>query len=61
MKSLLTLSRLIDALNERVGRFTTWLVLACVLISAANAIARAARKQIISVLPPVAPDGIPTS
>lgn len=40
MKPLLTLSRLIDALNERVGRFTTWLVLACVLISAANAVAR---------------------
>lgn len=40
MKSLLALSRLIDSLNERVGRFTTWLVLACVLISAANAVAR---------------------
>ena len=40
MKSLLALSRLIDSLNERVGRLTLWLVLACVLISAANAIAR---------------------
>lgn len=40
MKHLLALSRLIDSLNERVGRFTTWLVLACVLISAANAVAR---------------------
>ena len=40
MKPLLALSRLIDSLNERVGRFTTWLVLACVLISAANAMAR---------------------
>lgn len=40
MKPLLALSRLIDSLNERVGRFVTWLVLACVLISAANAIAR---------------------
>jgi TRAP-type mannitol/chloroaromatic compound transport system permease small subunit len=40
MKFFLTLSQLIDSLNERVGRFITWLVLACVLISAANAIAR---------------------
>ena len=40
MRLLLALSRSIDALNERVGRFTIWLVLACVLISAANAVAR---------------------
>jgi TRAP-type mannitol/chloroaromatic compound transport system permease small subunit len=40
MKPLLRFARLIDALNERIGRFTTWLVLACVLISAANATAR---------------------
>jgi len=40
MKPLLALSRLIDSLNERVGRLATWLVLACVLISAANAVAR---------------------
>ena len=40
MKLLLALSRLIDSVNERVGRFLAWLVLACVLISAANAIAR---------------------
>jgi TRAP-type mannitol/chloroaromatic compound transport system permease small subunit len=40
MKFLLALSQRIDSLNERVGRFVTWLVLACVLISAANAITR---------------------
>jgi TRAP-type mannitol/chloroaromatic compound transport system permease small subunit len=37
---LLRLSRLIDALNERVGRAVYWLVLATVLISAGNAIMR---------------------
>ena len=37
MKSLLALSRAIDALNERVGRAALWLVLAATLISAANA------------------------
>jgi TRAP-type mannitol/chloroaromatic compound transport system permease small subunit len=37
---LLRLSRIIDTLNERVGRYVYWLVLAMVLISAANAIVR---------------------
>ena len=40
MKMCLGLSRAIDALNERVGRLTYWLVLIMVLISAANAISR---------------------
>jgi len=40
MRTLLALSRLIDSLNERVGRLAAWLVLACVLISAGNAVAR---------------------
>ena len=40
MKALLGLSRAIDALNERVGRLTYWLVLAAVLISAGNAVVR---------------------
>ena len=40
MSSLLTLSRWIDKLNEFVGRWVAWLVLAAVLISAANAIVR---------------------
>jgi TRAP-type mannitol/chloroaromatic compound transport system permease small subunit len=40
VKSLLALSRAIDTLNERVGRGAYWLILACVLVSAANAFAR---------------------
>ncbi|MBI5908391.1 MAG: TRAP transporter small permease subunit [Betaproteobacteria bacterium] len=40
MKLLLRLSGLIDALNQRVGKLTYWLILAAVLISAGNAIAR---------------------
>lgn len=40
MKTLLALSRLIDALNERVGRVIYWLVLAAVLVSAGNATVR---------------------
>jgi len=40
VKILLTLSRLIDALNEGVGRLTYWLVLVAVLVSAGNAIIR---------------------
>lgn len=42
MPFLLTLSRLIDGINEFVGRWVAWLVLAAVLISAANAIVRKA-------------------
>ncbi len=40
MAPLLTLSRLIDRLNEFVGRWVAWLVLAAVLISAGNAVVR---------------------
>ena len=40
MKALLAFSRLIDALNERIGKLTYWLILAVVLISAGNAIVR---------------------
>lgn len=40
MKFFLALSRLIDAINERVGHSTGWLVLAAVLVSAANAAVR---------------------
>jgi TRAP-type mannitol/chloroaromatic compound transport system permease small subunit len=39
---LLALSRAIDSLNELVGRTVYWLVLAAVLVSAANAIVRKA-------------------
>ncbi|HSQ81647.1 MAG TPA: TRAP transporter small permease subunit [Casimicrobiaceae bacterium] len=40
MNTLLALSRAIDAATERVGRFVYWLILAVVLISAANATVR---------------------
>src|SRR5262245_13889605 len=40
MKRLLTLSRAIDWLNERVGRAVLWLVLVMALVSAGNAISR---------------------
>jgi len=37
---MLRIARLIDALNERIGRAVYWLVLAMVLLSAGNAIVR---------------------
>jgi len=40
MKPLLTLSRAIDGLNERIGRTLMWLVLVAVLVSAGNATTR---------------------
>lgn len=40
MHALLKISRLIDALTERVGRAATWLVLVVTLISAGNAFVR---------------------
>ncbi|MEM1270062.1 MAG: C4-dicarboxylate ABC transporter substrate-binding protein, partial [Bacteroidota bacterium] len=40
MKPLLRLSRIIDAVNSFIGRLSTWLVLAMVLIGAFNAVAR---------------------
>ncbi|MGL6071355.1 TRAP transporter small permease subunit, partial [Craterilacuibacter sp.] len=40
MQSLLTLARLIDGLNARIGRLASWIVLIVVLISAGNAIIR---------------------
>jgi len=42
LNALLSLSRAIDKLNERIGLTVSWLVLAAVLISAANAIVRKA-------------------
>ena len=42
VSSLLSLSRLIDRLSERIGHAFYWLVLAAVLISAANAVVRKA-------------------
>src|SRR5690349_15685023 len=40
MQALLKISRGIDAMNEFIGRWVYWLVLAVVLISAGNAIIR---------------------
>lgn len=42
MNALLAFSRAVDAMNERIGKVIYWLVLAAVLISAANAIVRKA-------------------
>jgi len=42
MKILLRLSRIIDGINGLMGKLLPWLVLAAVLISAANAVARKA-------------------
>jgi TRAP-type mannitol/chloroaromatic compound transport system permease small subunit len=42
VSSLLSVSRLIDRLSERIGHAFYWLVLAAVLISAANAVVRKA-------------------
>src|SRR5436853_7595695 len=40
MKFLLSVSRLIDAMNERIGHIVYWLVLIMVLVSAGNATSR---------------------
>lgn len=40
MEALLPVSRVIDAINERLGKATAWLVLAAVLVSAGNATVR---------------------
>lgn len=40
MKALLALSRVIDAINRRVGRAVTWLILLAVIVSATNATIR---------------------
>ena len=42
MNTLLKLSGLIDALNERIGKAIMWLILVVVLVSAGNAISRKA-------------------
>jgi len=40
VKALLALSRVIDAVNERLGRAADWMILIAVLISAGNAMSR---------------------
>lgn len=42
MNALLALSRLIDRISDRIGHWMYWLILAAVLISAANAVVRKA-------------------
>ncbi|HEX2555579.1 MAG TPA: TRAP transporter small permease subunit [Microvirga sp.] len=40
MQGLLGISRLIDGLNERIGKITAWAIVVAVLVSAVNAIIR---------------------
>ncbi len=40
MQGLLAISRVIDAINEYIGRWVSWLVLATTLVSAGNALSR---------------------
>lgn len=40
MNFLLQFSRLVDAINERIGKAATWLVLVVVVVSAGNAVVR---------------------
>ena len=40
MNGLLSLSRAIDAINERIGKTVYWLILVAVLVSALNAVVR---------------------
>ncbi|MCZ8186460.1 MAG: TRAP transporter small permease subunit [Beijerinckiaceae bacterium] len=40
MENLLKISSLIDAINERIGQFVKWLILAAVIVSTGNAVIR---------------------
>ena len=40
MQALLKLSRAIDAVNAKIGKWVAWLILAAVLVSATNAVVR---------------------
>ena len=51
MSSLLALSRLIDRISDRIGHTIYWLVLAAVLISAANATVRKAVQLQLEFVP----------
>lgn len=42
MTGLLAFSRVIDSINERIGRWVSWLILLAVLVSAGNAVVRKA-------------------
>ncbi|MBS7698532.1 MULTISPECIES: TRAP transporter small permease subunit [unclassified Chelatococcus] len=40
MSALLAISRIIDAINTRIGKWCAWLILAAIVVSALNAIVR---------------------
>jgi TRAP-type mannitol/chloroaromatic compound transport system permease small subunit len=40
MAGLIALARLIDRINERIGKWVSWLILVAVLVSATNAVVR---------------------
>jgi TRAP-type mannitol/chloroaromatic compound transport system permease small subunit len=40
MKRLLALSRIIDRVNETIGKWIAWLVVVAALVSAGNAVVR---------------------
>jgi len=40
LRTLLPVTRVIDAINTRIGRYLAWLILGAVIVSAANAIVR---------------------
>ena len=40
MQALLAVSRVIDAINTRLGKWLAWAILAAVIISAGNAVVR---------------------
>ena len=40
MEKLLEISRIIDALNDRIGKFAGWLVLVMVLVGVWNVVGR---------------------
>ena len=48
MSGLLGLSRLIDGMNTRIGRWVSWLILVAVLVSTGNAIIRKALRHVSS-------------
>lgn len=48
MNALLGLSRAIDAINERIGKIASWLILAAILVSTINAVVRYIRPQMSS-------------
>ncbi len=52
MNALLALSRVIDAINVRMGRTVMWLTLLVVLVSSGNAVVRKGGRCTIS--PPTA-------